>query len=65
MNKEKLRVLALAALAIFVLAALAGCGAGKTMVMKPADAAQHVRAVDLQEADPPVRVPEEVRKKFL
>jgi hypothetical protein len=51
---------------LFVLSLLflLGCGAGRTMVMKPPPEKVTARAVDLVEEEPTVNVPKEVREKF-
>jgi len=51
-------------LLITVLVFLAGCGAGKTLVMKPPEMKVRVSSVDISEEIPTVNVPEDVRTKF-
>jgi hypothetical protein len=43
----------------------AGCGAGKTLVMKPTEATFHARSVEITEEEPTVKATEKARQYFL
>lgn len=43
---------------------LAGCGAGKILVLKPAEATTRVSSVEIAEGASTVKVPDEVKKSF-
>lgn len=51
-------------LLITLTATLAGCGAGKTLVVKPAEARLRVTSVDISEANSTVIVPGGIREEF-
>jgi len=52
------------ALLITLIVALVGCGAGKTLVMKPAEISLQVSSIDVIEGNSAIDVPEDVRKAF-
>lgn len=45
-------------------ALLMGCGAGKTLVMRPPEAAFRASSVEIIEATPNIKVPEKARRTF-
>jgi len=51
-------------LLITIIIILVGCGAGKTMVLKPSETKMHVSTVDAFEGDSTVNIPEEAKSVF-